>query len=192
MAHELVADMLFMHYARVFLAALERLEAAEPGLTAAQLRDKRQEERMRRQQQQADGGEDDAPASGMSWKALRLAVGLGPVNPNVRQSVVLVASMLLLKRRRTTTNMGFALGTCDVLVAFSWRCFGLCIDHAGPVKFLASDAVSTSQSNSEVVQATELWYMKDMSIRCCPMRTGFMVALIQHTLGSLQKSEKPP
>lgn len=37
--HELVADVLFMHYAHVFLSALERLETASPGITVQQLRD---------------------------------------------------------------------------------------------------------------------------------------------------------
>lgn len=38
--HELVADMLFMHYAEVFLRALERLDEVEPGTTVTQLREK--------------------------------------------------------------------------------------------------------------------------------------------------------
>lgn len=38
-AHELVADVLFIHYAHVFLAALDRLKAAEPRATSQQLRD---------------------------------------------------------------------------------------------------------------------------------------------------------
>lgn len=38
-AHQLVADLLFMHYAHVFLSALERLETVSPGATAQQLRD---------------------------------------------------------------------------------------------------------------------------------------------------------
>lgn len=37
--HEIVADMLFMHYAEVFLRALERLEDVAPGTTATQLRE---------------------------------------------------------------------------------------------------------------------------------------------------------
>lgn len=36
--HQLVSDMLFMHYAEVFLRAIERLDAARPGITAAGLR----------------------------------------------------------------------------------------------------------------------------------------------------------
>lgn len=35
--HLLVSDMLFMHYAKVFLSAMERLDAARPGITAAGL-----------------------------------------------------------------------------------------------------------------------------------------------------------
>lgn len=35
--HQLVSDMLFMHYAEVFLSALERLDAVRPGITAAGL-----------------------------------------------------------------------------------------------------------------------------------------------------------
>ena len=38
--HQLVSDMLFMHYAEVFLRAIERLDAARPGITAAGLRHK--------------------------------------------------------------------------------------------------------------------------------------------------------
>ncbi|CAM9235118.1 unnamed protein product [Ectocarpus sp. 4 AP-2014] len=37
--HQLVADMLFMHYAEVFLKAVGRLEDVAPGVTARQLRD---------------------------------------------------------------------------------------------------------------------------------------------------------
>lgn len=36
--HQLVADMLFMHYAEVFLGAMKRLDGAAPGVTASQLR----------------------------------------------------------------------------------------------------------------------------------------------------------
>eukprot|EP00903_Cladosiphon_okamuranus_P013718 g12774.t1 len=36
--HQLVADMLFMHYAQVFIGALKRLDGAMPGVTASQLR----------------------------------------------------------------------------------------------------------------------------------------------------------
>lgn len=36
--HQLVADMLFMHYAKVFIGALKRLEDAVPGVTASRLR----------------------------------------------------------------------------------------------------------------------------------------------------------
>lgn len=40
--HQLVADMLFMHYAKVFVRALNRLERAAPGITASELRDSEQ------------------------------------------------------------------------------------------------------------------------------------------------------
>lgn len=38
--HLLVADMLFMHYAEVFLSAMSRLEGVAPGVTGAELREK--------------------------------------------------------------------------------------------------------------------------------------------------------
>lgn len=65
-----MADMLFIHYGRVLLRALERLEAAAPGLSAAQLREKKQ------QQRQGQAGAGDLPA-------LREALGLGEGNKNV-------------------------------------------------------------------------------------------------------------
>ncbi|CAM9808128.1 unnamed protein product [Scytosiphon promiscuus] len=80
--HELVADMLFMHYGRVLVSALERLEEEQPGLTAAQLRAKKQEDQQEGRQQEGSG-DGTANLSGTSWTALREAVGLGPGNPNV-------------------------------------------------------------------------------------------------------------
>lgn len=61
--HVLVADMLFMHYGRALLRAIDRLEAASPGLSAYQLREKKKQHVM---------------------SALREAVGLGEGNKNVR------------------------------------------------------------------------------------------------------------
>ena len=61
-----MADMLFIHYGRVLVRAVERLDAAAPGISAAQLRGKiRQGEKA-----------GDMPA-------LREAVGLGAGNKNV-------------------------------------------------------------------------------------------------------------
>ncbi len=74
--HQLVADMLFMHYAEVFLGAVERLDAAAPGITASQLR--------------ADSGEGGNAAAATAAaittadgrtsnkESLREALGLGP------------------------------------------------------------------------------------------------------------------
>lgn len=81
-SHELVADMLFMHYGKVFLSAIDRLEEAAPGLTAAQLRQKRRRTH--------DPQREDAPAQSssdsMTMITLRKAVGLGPDNKNVGRS----------------------------------------------------------------------------------------------------------
>eukprot|EP00903_Cladosiphon_okamuranus_P014125 g13127.t1 len=57
--HVLIADMLFIHYGRVLVRALEKLDAVAPGLSADQLREKKQQ------------------------AALREAVGLGEGNQNV-------------------------------------------------------------------------------------------------------------
>lgn len=57
--HQLVADMLFMHYAQVFIGALKRLDGAMPGVTASQLR-----------------GSD--PEQTLSMRALRDTLDLGP------------------------------------------------------------------------------------------------------------------
>lgn len=59
--HLLVSDMLFMHYAEVFLRAIERLDAERPGITAAGLQ------------------HQDALSSG-GRNNLREALGLGEVD----------------------------------------------------------------------------------------------------------------
>lgn len=66
--------MLFIHYGRVLLRALERLDAVAPGLSAAQLREKKQQ-----------AGE---PGDGMPMPALREAVGLGHGNKNVSMTTI--------------------------------------------------------------------------------------------------------
>lgn len=61
--HLLVSDMLFMHYAEVFLSALERLDAVRPGITAAGLQ------------------HQDALSTG-GRSSLRESLGLGEVDDN--------------------------------------------------------------------------------------------------------------
>lgn len=70
-----------MHYGRLFLGALERLERAHPGMTAAQLRDKK---RQQLEEQSGDEHMNVPHAYGASWAEVRESVGLGPGNPNVR------------------------------------------------------------------------------------------------------------
>jgi len=93
--------MLFMHYGRVLVGAIEgRLEKAAPGLSAAQLRDKGEKQHERPTISPADGGAGAAEESSIpppksnsssginsnsSMEALRAAVGLGWDNENVRR-----------------------------------------------------------------------------------------------------------
>lgn len=62
-----MADMLFMHYGKVFLGAIQRLEDVAPGLTSAQLRKEQDRQKL---------------------SALREAVGLGHANKNVRHEAL--------------------------------------------------------------------------------------------------------
>ncbi|CAM9369104.1 unnamed protein product [Ectocarpus sp. 4 AP-2014] len=83
--HELVADMLFMHYGKLFLEAIDLLEQASPGLTAAELREKHEQQGQQPQQERSrehDGGASSDHGT-ISMEALRKAVGLAGDNPNV-------------------------------------------------------------------------------------------------------------
>lgn len=84
--HELVADMLFMHYGKLFLEAIDPLEQASPGVTAAQLREKKEQQGQQPQQERSrkDDGSDNSDHGMMSMEALREAVGMAEDNPNVR------------------------------------------------------------------------------------------------------------
>eukprot|EP00752_Nemacystus_decipiens_P006893 g6191.t1 len=81
--HQLVADMLFMHYAKVFIGALERLEVAMPGVTASKLRGSEAEQTsiMRSLREALDLGPGAVSSSGDDEGDAYMGAGRGDILP---------------------------------------------------------------------------------------------------------------
>lgn len=78
--HELMADVLFMHYAHVFLNALQRLENAAPGVTAQQLRDETEADKLSLLASIGIENPEEVSGNGQGY----MGAGRGDILPNPR------------------------------------------------------------------------------------------------------------